>query len=187
MSTFTGQMPQRTFAGREGLDLSREKGAGNEEAGLLADSIKLFGMFTADPTAGKVVVCNDAGQIPNEAIPPAAGTQLGGIIPGNGLLMNNGVLSVAGAATSNLVANNGFRKYEDGFMEQWGFVNLGSQTVTLVFPQTFVELFVMNNDYVIDAVDQQNSYSPKIRSKSNSQVTIWVNAPFFWRAIGRWK
>jgi hypothetical protein len=187
MTMFSGAMPQRTFAGREGLDLSGEKGAGNEEAGLLADSIKLFGMFTAAPTAGKAVVCNDESKIPNEAVPFATDTQAGGVKVGNGLVMNSGVLSVAGAATSNLVANNGHRKYEDGFMEEWGYSANGNHA-TVVFPVEFVELFAVYLTYTPPSgYNDNNIYDAKVKSKSNTQFTAFLELPAFWRAIGRWK
>ena len=132
---FSGIVPERTFIGREGTDLSGERGAGNETVGILHDLIELYGLFNVTAAAGKLLLLNDDGKFDVDALPVATAEAMGVVKAGPGISNTDGVLSVPVA--SNLTAGvvkvgDGLEINEEGVLSNALSPSSGGSTVTIL-------------------------------------------------------
>lgn len=95
---------------------------------------------------------------------------------------------LADNAQSNLIANNGWRREPDGWMEQWGFLTTGIEPRTVVFPQAFSNAFGVHIQCASNIVPPTTAVSYNV-DLTNTGFTINRNEsvqvePFYWRAYG---
>lgn len=100
------------------------------------------------------------------------------------------------------MGQNGYRKYEDGLLVQWGyFTNASAGSATVYFPISFYDAtyrFVTTMEtassdqalYTALPYNKAATYVSIMRKYVNATTTISVGSStrgFDWIAIGRWK
>jgi len=115
---------------------------------------------------------------------------------GNGITINSKVISANVYIIAQVLGTNGYRKWSDGLIEQWGYHSGGVLTddsVSITFPIPFTnQIFYINNQYI-----ESSAYSGGIISnctlKNNYSLTectfiqdtaIGNGTGFFWEARG---
>lgn len=82
-------------------------------------------------------------------------------------------------------ANNWYKVYKSGWVEQGGFIE-NSGTTTINFFKPFKETsYSVLLTLSINAGGNNYSYASKVRSVANSYCTVYNNAGAFWRASGQ--
>ena len=104
--------------------------------------------------------------------------------------------------SSQNLGQNGYRKYEDGLLVQWGyFTNASAGSATVYFPISFYDatyrfmttMETASSDqalYTALPYAKTNTYASIMRKYVNATTTISVGSStrgFDWMAIGRWK
>jgi hypothetical protein len=104
--------------------------------------------------------------------------------------------------SSQNLGQNGYRKYEDGLLVQWGyFTNASAGSATVYFPISFYDATYRFMATMETASSDQALYTALPYNKAATYVSImrkYVNATttisvgsstrgFDWIAIGRWK
>lgn len=95
---------------------------------------------------------------------------------------------------------NGYKKYSDGFMLQWGYVAISGSNKIVYFPQSFADAnYSIVANFFIEGTYDGTAYCLQIKYRGTSyfRATSTQNTtdadhglterPYFYIAIGRWK
>lgn len=94
------------------------------------------------------------------------------------------------------LGQNGCRKYEDGFLIQWGISSTSSSVRNVVFPLSFVDTdYSLVLNIFVDSENNNAMTSTFVKTKYKSSFDgyarylegMYVGWRFFWIAVGRWK
>lgn len=123
-------------------------------------------------------------------LPTASSSTLGGIKVGSGLSISSGVLSASGGTISaSSLGTNGYVKFSNGLILQWGAKNPGNTTkynMQVNFPISFT-----TTPYSIVVHQQQNSGSSGaigwwyVEALTASSFTMKWQCDCFWIAVGK--
>ena len=124
------------------------------------------------------------------SLPTASSSTLGGIKVGSGLSISSGVLSASGGTISaSSLGTNGYVKFSNGLILQWGAKNPGNTTkynMQVNFPLSFT-----TTPYSIVVHQQQNSGSAGamgwwyVEALTASSFTMKWQCDCFWIAVGK--
>lgn len=98
------------------------------------------------------------------------------------------------------LGQNGYKKYSDGFMLQWGYVAISGSNKIVYFPQSFADAnYSIVANFFIEETYNGTAYCLQIKYRGTSyfRATSTQNTtdadrglterPYFYIAIGRWK
>ena len=117
---------------------------------------------------------------------------------------NNVILYISSLGTkadlvhSKSLGQNGYKKFEDGFLIQWGYSSSSSGNKTIYIPTSFYDTNYCVNITFRTASDISSVVSAYLISQSTSSFVMKgrfiissdmgnSTNPFMWIAIGRWK
>ena len=150
------------------------------QGGTVSGALNLDGTVTfgntatlnADPTsnlqaATKQYVDNQI-NTNSYTLPTATNSVLGGVKIGNGLTMSSGALSANIYITSSSLGSNGYIKWSNGMIDQWGIAS-GNNTVTVTLPTSCT-----NNIFNVQITDTGSArYSYGVAWSNLSSIIIY--------------
>ena len=125
------------------------------------------------------------------SLPTASSSTLGGIKVGSGLSISSGVLSASGGTiTASSLGTNGYVKFSNGLILQWGYDTAAKTIITVSFPIAYQSIYtIVAQQFTGPEDNDANDLADVIRTNyTTSSFTVCKQSssmPVSWIALGK--
>ena len=118
------------------------------------------------------------------SLPTASSSTLGGVKVGSGLSISSGVLSATGGGiTASSLGTNGYVKFSNGLILQWGLLSSWSSNYTdIYFHVAFTTLPVVQSNVQSTVTASGHERCPA--NVTTAKFNVYTNSAISWIAIG---